>query len=161
MTKYEELSAALAAWNKAVNEYSEESIGVVVKFLNGLVAYLGVTSKEIAFFPPPGERVKPNTIYHIMGSRYPSDRDGYAFTPALIIKAPNGSPIYFHIPVEYHKATIADAVYTLKVFDTDYTFSDVDAKSFESVYAEVVETIRRNFEKAMSPKSPLVSGYEN
>lgn len=157
MTKYEELTEALAVWNKAVHDYDVESMKVTSAFLKGLVDYLGVKGDRIYFFSPPGEKSKPGTT--ISGSRYTSKRDGYAFTPALVVTASDGHTISFQIPVEYHKETLSDLMYTLRIFSKDHKFSDHDAATFEPVYSEIFETIKRNFLKPVSP-GPVIGGAE-
>jgi hypothetical protein len=160
MSRYDELCSAYSIWNKAVADYDEESNSVVASFLRGLVAYLGVTEREIAWLPPPGKKMERGEQFFIVGSRYTTARDGYAFTPALVIKS-GASVLQFQIPLEFHKEKVSDLMFTLRVFDKDHHFSDSQAPTFEPIYEIVVETIKRNLLKPISRGAMLAAETRN
>jgi hypothetical protein len=149
MSRYDELCSAFSVWDRAVTDYDEESISVVASFLHGLVAYLGVTEKEVIWFAPPGQKVERGQQIFIAGSRYTTPREGYAFTPALVIRS-GSSTLPFQVPLEFYKEKVSDLVFTLRVFETDHQFSDRQSSTFEPVYESVVNTIKRNLLKPVS-----------
>jgi len=163
MRKYDELVEALKVWNQAVLKYDEDSVTTIGRFIRGFAAYLGIAAENVdkAFYwyPPPGERAERGTRTLILGSRYPTKREGYAFTAGILI---NGSPTHAHeIPLEFYRASADAPSYTLRAFEKDFEFSESGDDAWNPVYEFIVDRIKTNFLGSIAATKKTEGGSVN
>ena len=153
-TKYDELCEALEVWNRTVRDYEQQAIEVAKTFIRGLEDFFGLQRGEIHWLRSgqtvtDRESLAAAQVPFAADSGY-STGDNWGFTPALLIQKGNLVPHLFAIPLEYLLRRPGEPI-SLKVFGKQYEFPNMDPRTFEPAYEEILLYMKQGLLNGAAP----------